>query len=274
MKITRFIIALTLIILLSICVKTSSISAQTNQVTLKPIADAYVNSDESNSNYGGQSYLEVKNDQLNIGTTFYDFESITWLKFNLSSVPTEAKIEEVRLELHTSFVSETYNIQACYCSDDSWTELGITWTNMPTVGFISVDSDLVASDYQWYSWDVSEAINFAKINNDLTVVTIALIEPTTHESSFVWFYSKEGLFVLDDYSPKLTVQWSNVPSPTPTPTSTPTPTPTPTTTPSPAISPTPTSSPNLEFSFPIGYIASGIFAVIAIIAAIILLRRK
>jgi hypothetical protein len=77
---------------------------------------------------------------------------------------------------------------------------------MPTIGLIPMNSVAVASDYQWYSWNVIEAINFAKISNDLTAVTTALVEWTPHTSSYsAQFYSKEESVYLTDYSPKLTI---------------------------------------------------------------------
>jgi len=94
-------------------------------------------------------------------------------------------------------------------------------------------------------------------------------------------------------TPTLTPSPTPTPTPTSTPTSTPTPhspTPTPTTSPTtpptttpnstPTTTPTstpppePTHSPDLEFNFPLGYLAAGIIAVGIIVVLIFLLRRK
>jgi hypothetical protein len=206
-----FAIVLLLITILALCIETSFVQAQTGQVTLKPTQDAYTDSKNPNSNFGGQTYLQVETYQYTANQTTHNYQSVVWLKFNLSSVPTGAIIDGATLQLYISTATQTYAVHACYCSDDSWTELGITRANMPTVGFISVDAALVGTGDKWCIWNVSGAVNFAKINNNLTALTIALIEPTFHgSSSWVWFYSREAPVSVTDYSPKLTIHWSGV----------------------------------------------------------------
>lgn len=202
---------LLLVVVLALSVGTAMVHAQTSQITLKPTQDAYVDSYNPDSNHGGQNDLDVENYQYSIGSTVWSFQSITWLKFSLSSVPAGATIDSATLQMYSTFVVETYTVHAYYCSDDSWTELGITWTNKPTASLTSVDSKTVATSGQWYNWNVLEAVNSAKISNNLTTVTIALGEPTAHgATSFVWFFSKEAPAYPNDYSPKLTIHWSGV----------------------------------------------------------------
>lgn len=190
-----------------------TVDAQAGQTTLNPSDDTCVNSDASSSNYGGQENLQIWNYQYTVSGQTYKSESIVWLKFNLSSVPSGAVIDEATLRLYTSLVDETFNVTACYCSDNSWTELGMTWDNMPTIGLIPVNSVLVATPYQWYNWNVSDAVKYAQVDNNLTAVTIALIEPNAHStSSMLWFYSKEApaYAPLTPFTPNLTIHWSSV----------------------------------------------------------------
>jgi len=204
--ITVLVLSLALVPLLNI----KLVNAQTGQVTLKPTDDTYISLTNPDSNYGGQTHLDIEH--YVIGTPPYQstYQEIIWLKFDLSSIPEGAVIDNAILQLHAYYVSETYTVHACYCSDNSWTELGITWNNYPRIGFISVDSVLVATPYQWYNWSVLQAINYTQLNN-LTAVTIALIEPSPRSPlSSVWFESKEAPVYLTDYAPTLTVHWSHI----------------------------------------------------------------
>jgi hypothetical protein len=204
------VLVLGLVLICFFSVKT--VNAQAGQTALNPSDDTCVNSDASSSNYGGEEYLQIWNYQYAVLGQSYKSESIVWLKFNLSSVPSGALIDEATLRLYTSLVEETFNVTACYCPNNSWTELGITWDNMPTIGLIPVDSVLVGTAYQWYDWNVSLAAKYA-LDTNLTAVTIELVEPNAHSSSsMLWFYSKEApaYAPLTPFTPNLTVHWVSV----------------------------------------------------------------
>lgn len=197
------VLVLSLVLVSALSIK--AVNAQAGQVTLKPTDDSYVDSDSPDSNYGGQEALQIGNYQV-LGHT----ECIGWLKFDLSTLPSGAVVDNATLQLHTQTVGETYNVCACYCSDNSWTDLGITWNNYPRVGFISVDSATVATSESWYSWNVSGAVKYTQLNN-LTAMTIALIEPNIHSSAaFFWFDSTRNSVYRTDYAPNLTVHWGSV----------------------------------------------------------------
>jgi len=204
------IIVLVLSLVLVSTFNIKAVKAQAGQKTLKPSDDTYVDSSNPNSNYGGQTYLEVENSTFGSPPYQSIYQDIVWLKFDLSTVPNGAVIDGATLSLYTFFVGETFNVTACYCSENSWTELGITWNNYPRTGFISVDSLSVATSDKWYNWTVFDAVKYSQDNN-LTAVTIALIEPNVHSSpTVVEFYSKESPVYFTDYSPTLTVHWSSV----------------------------------------------------------------
>ncbi|MGA2309831.1 MAG: DNRLRE domain-containing protein [Candidatus Bathyarchaeia archaeon] len=152
------VLVLSLVFVSSISIKT--VNAQAGQVTLKPSDDTYVDSSNPNSNYGGQTDLEVE--YWVFGSSPY--QDIVWLKFDLSTIPNGAVIDGATLSLYTFIVGETFNVYACYCSDNPWTELGITWVNYPRIGFISVDSVSVATPDKWYNWNVSGAIKYTQDN--------------------------------------------------------------------------------------------------------------
>jgi hypothetical protein len=198
------VLVLGLVLFSSFSIRT--VNAQAGQTTLTPPSDdTYVDSNNPSSNYGGQAYLQIENWQYTVLNQTY--ESIVWLKFNLSSVSSGAVVDEATLRLYTSVVGETFNVHAYSCSNNSWTELALTYSNMPSYNTTSMDSVLVATGYQWYNWSVVDAVRNA-LNSNSKAATIILLDLSPHSSAeTVWFESKEYLM---GSAPQLTVHWSSV----------------------------------------------------------------
>ena len=194
-------------------IKTNVVHASTNQVMLKATDDTYVDSSYPTSNYGGQFNLEILNSLYGTAPYQSTFIDIIWLKFNLSSVPNGALIDTATLQLYASGVGETYNVDAYSCSDNSWNELTLTYSNMPSYNTALIDSELVPSAFEWYNWSVVDAVRSA-LNTNSTQLTLVLNEPTPHSSlNGVSFYSKESFLEnlsTTDYSPELIVHWTAV----------------------------------------------------------------
>jgi hypothetical protein len=207
----KLLIVLGLVILL-FSLSAESVSAQAGEVTLKPTDDTYVDSSNPNSNYGGQNYLQITNYNSEINSAY---ESIVWLKFNLSSVPDGAVIDGATLRLRTSSVTGSFNVNAYSGSDFlnvsavvSWTELTLTYSNMPSYNMTSMDPALVATNNQWYNWSVVDAVKDA-LNSTARTVTMVLFDPSPQGLlSSISFNSKE--FSISDYAPTLTVHWSGI----------------------------------------------------------------
>jgi hypothetical protein len=198
------------ILLFSLSAK--SVNAQAGEVTLKPTDDTYVDSSNPNSNHGEQTYLQITNYNSEINSAY---ENIVWLKFNLSSVPDGAIIDGAKLQLRTSSVPGSFNVNAYSGSDFlnesavvSWTELTLTYSNMPSHNTTSMDTALVATNNQWYNWSVVDAVRDA-LNSTARTVTMVLFDPSPHGLlSSISFNSKE--FSISDYAPTLTVHWSGI----------------------------------------------------------------
>ena len=207
----KLLIVLGLVVLL-FSLSAKSVSAQVGEVTLKPTDDTYVDSSNPNSSYGEQNYLQITNYNSEINSAY---ESIVWLKFNLSSVPDGAVIDGAILQLRTSSVTGSFNVNAYSGSDFlnvsgvvSWTELTLTYSNMPSYNTTSMDSVLVATNNQWYNWSVVDAVRDA-LNSTARTVTMVLLDPSPSGLvSSISFNSKE--FSISDYAPTLTVHWSGV----------------------------------------------------------------
>jgi hypothetical protein len=203
------------IVILLFSLSAESVGAQVGEVTLKPTDDTYVDSSNPNSNYGEQNYLQITNYNSEINSAY---ESIVWLKFNLSSVPDGAVIDGAILQLRTSSVTGfiiSFNVNA-YSGFDflnvsavvSWTELTLTYSNMPSYNTTSMDSALVEANNQWYNWSVVDAVRTA-LNSTARTVTMVLFDPSPHGLlSSISFNSKE--FSISDYAPTLTVHWSGI----------------------------------------------------------------
>ena len=98
--------------------------------TLYPVADSFVDDGTPTTNYGTNSNVYV-------GLTYGEGYGITrgWLKFDVSSL-SGATINSATL--HASAYKagvvvqyDTVLIRLEYCTDNSWTNSGITWNNAP-----------------------------------------------------------------------------------------------------------------------------------------------
>jgi len=172
---------------LSIIYSISSSNAETTELTLNPVEDTYVYSYESNSSFGGSSYLYAR---------FWDYDYTedrrcnSYLKFNLSAVSTDVNIAYAKLELYCwSAWSPSPDVGVHYCTDDSWNETGITWNNAPSFSSTPTCVVSVLDDDQWYAWDIDKDVKTALDDGILTVVLSVQNVGDSFESSF---YSKEG----------------------------------------------------------------------------------
>ncbi len=205
-----FLVMLFLAILISQIAFIPLVSAQEGEVTLNPTDDTYVDDITAVGNHGNVSSLRVGKyeDPILVGPVEY----IVWLKFNLSSVPDGAVVDVATLQLYSYAVSETYNVYARFCSNNSWTELTLTHANMPDFNATSMDSEVVTTSSKWYNWTVTDAVQQSVngIFGGSGMVTIVLLETSLHDPGWdltVSFYSKEG---SDLYMPKLTIYWTNI----------------------------------------------------------------
>ena len=92
-------------------------------VTLTPIADSYVSSGSTSSNYGTSSVLSVDASPV----------EITYLKFDLGANAGRA-ITGATLQLRATSSGSTGTQNVKLVVDDSWTETGITDNNNPALG--------------------------------------------------------------------------------------------------------------------------------------------
>ena len=181
------------------------VNAQEGEVTLNPTDDTYTDSYNPNSNYGGQTLLAVSKYDW-AGATY---EQDVWLKFDLSDVPDGAVVDVATLQLYCTYVTETYNVYAHSCSNNSWTESTLTYSNMPTFNATSMDLTVVSTASQAYNWTVTDAVRKGVdgIHGGPDVVTIVLLETTLRgDFSSVSLHSTE----MELNVPELTIHWTEI----------------------------------------------------------------
>lgn len=189
----------------------ASVTETTNPT---PVADAYVNSYYSDENNGDSSFLYVENSEW--GTS-----KLIFIRFDLSSIPTEATIKSAQLKLYAAVALDGGDVSAYYVRDDTWRELGLTYDNRPNISNTLTSTEEGVSSGSWRSWDITEDV--LEAFHDDKLLTEALMWENATEYGCIHFFSRES-----GWPPKLEITYTIPTSPTTTPTITPTPTPRPT----------------------------------------------
>ena len=102
-------------------------TAAYGQVT--PLGDTYTNSAAATTNYGAQKTLNVD-----------AAKEITYIEFNLASVPAGASISQATLKLYVNTVV-TAGAFELYAVNGPWTESGLTYSVAPALGSV-IDSNV------------------------------------------------------------------------------------------------------------------------------------
>jgi len=102
-------------------------TAAFGQIT--PLGDTYTNSADPTTNYGAQKTLDVD-----------AAKEITYIQFNLASVPTGASISQATLKLYVNTVT-TAGAFELYAVNGAWTESALTYSIAPALGSV-IDSNV------------------------------------------------------------------------------------------------------------------------------------
>ena len=168
-------------------------------ITLYPVADAYVNSTSPDTNYGAAVKLFVS---INSENDFF------YVKFDLSSIPSGANIIYAILETYVSSTGGNLGssdiIGAHYCSDNSWSEIGISWSNKPSFNSQSTDRWYYSSVVDEYkSWDITADVKTARSSG---IITEALKFDSNTDNGYVILEPRES-----PNTPRLQVEYSTSP---------------------------------------------------------------
>ncbi|BDD07609.1 hypothetical protein FUAX_00410 [Fulvitalea axinellae] len=106
------------------------------EITLNPVADTYAYGKHMNNNYGTEQETLVKEG----GTIPYVRRS--YFKFDLGQIPQDAQILDATVSFTVSganSVALSTDFALSHVTNDSWTETGLTWSNMPSRGALLED---------------------------------------------------------------------------------------------------------------------------------------
>jgi acid phosphatase type 7 len=201
---------------------TSTATTGASSVTFNPVADTYVNSGSTDSNYGSATTM-----RLDASPDLH-----AYLRFSLSGLA-GASISQARLLLYANN-SDSSGIRAWAVSNNTWGELTTTYFNAPALGSQLASSGSFSS-VGWISLDVTSYItgngtySFGVTNLSSTAISVASRESGANAPQLIVTYSG-ALSPTSTPTPTFTVAPFATNTPTPTPTFTPLPPPTPTST--------------------------------------------
>lgn len=171
---------------------------------LTPVADSHVISEGPDNNWGLQWFLWVEGNSEEI---------LTYLKFDLSDVPSDAVVNSATLKLFTKFVSAATVIAAYYCPTNDWTEDGITYNNKPQFSPDPLDSVNVTETSRSYWWNVTSAVQSTfEPAKDKKLTLVLKAETSTNRTHTIEFFSKNTPYIETSQRPLLTVSYLASPS--------------------------------------------------------------
>ncbi|RPD42943.1 polysaccharide lyase family 8 super-sandwich domain-containing protein [Chitinophaga barathri] len=147
------------------------------------IADAFVrNGTYATTNYGTATSLVIKKDAAG-------YARETFFKFDVSGLPSGA--DQVKMRLYVNYANTGIAAVpwiAQYVSNDSWTETGINWNNMPIVtSNIDTATGMAAGNY--VEWDVT-GVALAQQSAD-GILSVKVVSNATGSTTDASFSSKE-----------------------------------------------------------------------------------
>ncbi|WP_221392192.1 ELWxxDGT repeat protein [Dyadobacter sp. NIV53] len=153
------------------------------QVSLEPVADAYVRNIPSNNlNFGTDTTLDVKSGSLP------SYERKAFLKFSLEGV---SRVTSARLLLyHNKFdYGEQLKASVFGVPSDSWTENGITWSNSPASSGGELGSAQIYYNGRYHEIDLTTYVR-DQLAGDKTVSL--LLTDATNQNQLFGFNSREN----------------------------------------------------------------------------------
>jgi hypothetical protein len=166
---------------------------------LRPVEDSDVTSEFPERKSGSEWLLEVR-------TT--NFETLPFLLFDLSEVPSDARITGASLQLFTASVATssypTPIVGVHYSENNDWTEDGITYNNKPAFSPEPVDSVNVTQAQRLYEWNVTDTVS-TTIQGGNKKLTLVLKAETRGIAGF--YSAEQPADPLNDIHPRLRVTY-------------------------------------------------------------------
>jgi len=201
----RYTVLLLLIVSLWIPLRANSVEGQTGVIELQPTEDAYiVGMAEVYKLYvhGDLEYLRVCDkvggiEEEETGSVHPWKLMISFLKFDLSSVPRDAKVASAELKINVYDLEEPYRVGVYRCLNTSWRETDAEWLLLPPMD--PEPTTVVMDKTGWQSLDVKTAVIKALPARELALAV--KIEDHYPTRGF-WFWSRTA---SPDVRPKLII---------------------------------------------------------------------
>ena len=140
---------------------------------ITPLGDSYTNSAAPTINYGAKTLLDVD------GAT-----QITYIQFNLASIPSGASVSQATLKLYVNSVTTAGSFNVDYVNG-TWSEGTITWNDSPALGTTIVSSVPITTKdkNQYILINLTPAVE-AWLNGSQANDGIALVANGTFNATF------------------------------------------------------------------------------------------
>ncbi|MDH4276159.1 MAG: Ig-like domain-containing protein, partial [Gammaproteobacteria bacterium] len=171
-------------------------------ITLNPVADSFVNSINTGTNYGSNIYLVT---HIGNGGWFPTPTNLSYIKFDLSST---TPVIDARLYLYSTLSAAGYaTATLADVSDTSWSESTITWANKPAIGSGLAVFSVTSTNVATFSFDITGYVNSKRAGGN-TAVSLGLY-PSSQSASTIYINSGSR---ESAYSPKLVVTFDEPPT--------------------------------------------------------------
>jgi len=168
---------------------------RSSTVSISDVADATLRSWQPNTNFGNEDALEVSWQE--------EGGAVTMLKFDLSSLPTTAIIDNAYLKLYLAGSSgiSPVNIGA-YFVTSPWEESTVTWNTYITTSGYGLNSVIDSTIGDYKSWDITSYVR-TWIDDPTINHGLMLLGPLEGEYYDRWFESYEHL----EFVPELEISY-------------------------------------------------------------------
>jgi uncharacterized membrane protein len=192
---------------------------QTSSSKLYPTDDSMVQEGLPDNNNGTRYNMYVGWIAENYKTEW------SYLKFNLSSIPSGRRIDNAFLWLNTWYgpshppgnTPDNMWIEAWNVDNDNWTENTITWNYKPAMGTTLLDNTYIRAytwvgTLKWYSWNATSfvASQYAG-DNKVSIGMRSTTSESRQDNNTLWFFTKDNDATHNPsgiYNPYLQVAYS------------------------------------------------------------------
>lgn len=154
-------------------------------VSLLPLADAFVRDGNfAASNYGKDTSLIIK------GSAAGNYTRLSYLKFSLDTISV-TNIVSAKLRVYGSNTTDatSASVSSYGVNTDTWTEIGITFSNAPKLSTTVLSSAGVNNANNYYEFDVTEFVK-TQFNGDKVVSFV--LKDTANQNKNIVFNSREN----------------------------------------------------------------------------------